>query len=104
MGLSKHIKETLEENYSTIISDVPFTDILLNLRCVKVLSDQEVSRLKKCFDNKETGFEFICILQTRSDKNFFDFCDTLKDSQIENVQNLGLELETKANEKNQIHG
>ena len=104
MGLSEPIKETLHQKNKTIISDVPFKDILVDLRCDEVLSDQEVVRLKKCCNNKETGFEFMNILQTRSDEDFFDFCKILKDSQIKNVKNLGLELEMMAKKSNQAHG
>lgn len=104
MGLTQDILEIIEQNYATINSDIPFKDILIDLRCAHILSDDEVEELQQCRNNKTTGFEFIRILKSRNDKDFFNFCQILQDSQIANVQNLGFELEKEANQKLQAQG
>ena len=104
MDSSHNINHIIEDNYTTIISSVPFKDILIDLRGVHILTTAEVKRLQKCNDNKETGFEILEILKTRSVADFIKFCNILKDNEIRIIQTLGLTLENAARKLKQAHG
>lgn len=104
MDLSGNYNDIIEKKYKAIISKVPFKDILIDLRSDHILTSTEVKRLQKYDDHKQAGFEILEILQSRSGTDFFKFCDILKSSNIENVQNLGIELENAANKKRQNDG
>ena len=104
MGLSNNIENILDQNYKAIVNDVPFLDILVDLRIESVLSDAEVTQLRQCGDNRYAGFEFVKILKSRSDAEFFKFCKVLKDTTIENVQCLGRTLENSAGDRSQAQG
>lgn len=104
MGVSDGIDDIIEQNYAAIISDIPFKDILIVSRGAHILTDKEVDRLYKCDCHEQAGCEYLKILKSRSDSDFFKFCDILKSSEVANVQNLGLILEKAANGKAQAHG
>lgn len=104
MGLSNYIDQVIEQNYSTIVSDVPFKDILVDFKIAHILSSDEVKQLFQYQTHKNAAFGFMEILKSRNDADFFQFCKILKESEIANVQNLGLNLETAAAEKAQAHG
>ncbi|RDD41618.1 Apoptotic protease-activating factor 1 [Trichoplax sp. H2] len=97
MVLSNHIIKVIETEYSLIISDIQLVNFIYDLRSIRLLCDEEVETLKDhCLTNKERIFQFIKILKTRSDDDFFRFCSVLKDNQVRNVQNLGRKLEKEA--------
>ncbi|RDD37805.1 hypothetical protein TrispH2_009745 [Trichoplax sp. H2] len=97
MVVSKYIKEVIVKNYSEIAKDVPIADILYDLRESAILSDEEVSKLRDhCKSDQDCAFEFLKILKSRSDRNFYQFCTILQHSDIENVQDLGKKLERAA--------
>ncbi|EDV19580.1 uncharacterized protein TRIADDRAFT_61948 [Trichoplax adhaerens] len=97
MVLSNHIIKVIEAEYSLIISDIQLVNFIYDLRSIRLLCDEEVETLKDhCLNNKERVFQFIKILKTRSDDDFFRFCSVLKDNQVRNVQNLGRKLEKEA--------
>ena len=104
MGLSGYIKDTIEENNETIITAIPFQNILMRLRSAHILSSDEAKKLRQYNNNEEAGFEFIEILKSKDDKYYFQFCKILKESQIENVQNVGHFLENTAIGKDQYYG
>ena len=104
MGLSDKVNDIIEGNYKAIISDVPFKNILLDLRIECILTDDEVTQLNLCKDPKYAGFEFVKILRSRSDEDFFKFCGILKSSTIKHVQSLGRILENLATDKGQAKG
>lgn len=104
MGLSNYIDEIIEQDYAIIVSEVPFKDILIDLRSTHVLSSGEVNRLRRCQDHKDAGFEFMEILKSRKDQDFFQFCQILENSKIVSVQRLGRKLKAAANEKGKVHG
>ena len=104
MGLSDNIVTITEENYEAITCNIPFKDILIKLRAKHILTDDEVNQLDRCKDHQHAGFEFLKILRSRSDEDFFKFCDVLKSSTINSIQNLGRILENSANDKGQAQG
>ncbi|RDD35935.1 hypothetical protein TrispH2_012017, partial [Trichoplax sp. H2] len=98
MVVSRAIKGVIDQNYSEIIKSVPLVDILYDLRGVQILSNEEVKKLRDdCKTDKERAFEFLTVLESRSDDNFYQFCCLLKESDICNVRKLGKRLEKEAN-------
>ncbi|RDD35813.1 hypothetical protein TrispH2_012049, partial [Trichoplax sp. H2] len=98
MVVSRAIKGVIDQNYLEIIKSVPLVDILYDLRGVQILSNEEVVKLKDdSKTDKERAFEFLKVLESRSDDNFYQFCCLLKESDICNVRELGERLEKEAN-------
>ncbi|RDD35820.1 hypothetical protein TrispH2_012219, partial [Trichoplax sp. H2] len=97
MVVSKCIKEVIVKHYSEIAKDVPIADILYDLRATAILSNEEVSKLRDhCKSDQDRAFKFLKVLESRSDRNFYQFCTILQHSDIKNVQNLGNKLERAA--------
>ena len=103
MGLSRYIDEIIQQYYATIVCDVPFDDILIDLRSAHILSNDEVNRLQQGQNHQDVGFEFLEILKSKNDQDFFRFCNILEDNEIAKVQSLGLNLVIAANKKIQLH-
>ncbi|EDV19574.1 uncharacterized protein TRIADDRAFT_61940 [Trichoplax adhaerens] len=98
MVLSKKIENVIDKEYQLIINDIPLADYLYDLRSIGLISDDEVIKLRDdCKNNKERVFEFLKILKSRSDENFFQFCCILKESQVRHIQDIGKALEIEAN-------
>lgn len=104
MGLSGYIEETIEENHETIISAIPFQNILMRLRSAHILTSDQVKKFRQYHNNEDAAFDCIEILKSMHDGNFFQFCKILKESQIENVRNLGQFLQNTAIEKGKSYG
>ena len=90
MVLSRHIEKLIDKYYPRIISDVPLTEILFDLRADQVLTDEEVYTLKDRYhSHKEKIFQFIVILKSRGDEDFHKFCRILQDYEAEYIRNFG---------------
>ena len=104
MGLSNYIKKVIEQNRKSILSDVPFQDILIHSNSVQILTTDEVKRLKRCDDHKNAGFEYLEILNSRDDNDFYKFCEILKENESKHIQNIGVQLENAAIQKKEAQG
>ncbi|EDV19027.1 uncharacterized protein TRIADDRAFT_62524 [Trichoplax adhaerens] len=89
MVVSRAIKGVIEKNYLEISRSVPLVHILYALRGVQILSNEEVEKLRDdCKTDDERAFEFLKVLESRSDNNFYQFCCLLRESNIRNVRKL----------------
>ncbi|EDV19576.1 uncharacterized protein TRIADDRAFT_61942 [Trichoplax adhaerens] len=107
MVLSKHIIDVIEQEYPIIIGDIPLLDILYNLRSKGIISDEEVDILKvRDLNNKARIYEFLKILKTRRDDDFYEFCSLLKESPVRHISEIGqkLEIQVKNSKKNGFLG
>ena len=96
MVLSENIIKIIDQNEKVILSDVPFKDLLVDFKSAHILTYDEVKLLQKCSSNKETGLEFLEILKKRNNRLFFEFCEILKSSTVESIQEVGKNLQNIA--------
>ncbi|EDV20298.1 uncharacterized protein TRIADDRAFT_61232 [Trichoplax adhaerens] len=97
MVLSQYITDVINKNRRIISNDVPLLDLIYDLNSEMIISDDELVKLRdKCDNNKQRAFEFIQLLKSRNDENFFQFCSILKEAQVQHVQNIGQKLENEA--------
>ncbi|RDD36177.1 hypothetical protein TrispH2_011870 [Trichoplax sp. H2] len=98
MVVTRAIKGIIDQYCSEISTSVPLVDILYDLRFRQILSNEEVKKLRDdCKTDKERAFEFLKVLESRSDDNFYQFCHLLQESDISSVRELGERLEKEAN-------
>ncbi|EDV19153.1 uncharacterized protein TRIADDRAFT_62404 [Trichoplax adhaerens] len=98
MVMSKCLTYVIDKGDQQILSDVPLVDIVHDLQSIGLISDDEANKLKDVrLSNNERILQFIKILKSRRDDNYFQFCCTLKDSQVTNNQNPARKFEIKAN-------
>lgn len=95
--LPKGIIQVIQRNLRIIYNDIPTDDILIDLLENQVITDNEVSKIKKINEDRDKNFELIKILKTRGTRDFFQYCYALKAHETKNVQELGNLLENEAN-------
>ena len=95
--LPKEINIIIQKNLRKILNDIPADDILTELLADGVISEYEVSKIKRIPDDKDKNFELLQILKRRGQSDFYKFCNALKLHETNNVQELGTFLENEAN-------
>ncbi|RDD40856.1 Nephrocystin-3 [Trichoplax sp. H2] len=76
---------------------IPTDEILLKLKAKHILSEREVTDIRRLPHEEQKADRLFNILQNRADGNdFLEFCDVLNNNTIQRVQKLGRQLEVKA--------
>ena len=86
------IQEVIENNRSRLVNDLPVQHLLIDLRNIKVLNDDDVDELDEITPAKKQSDRFVRILASRGDEAFYQFCNLLTRNQATAIQNLGRDL------------
>ncbi|EDV22022.1 uncharacterized protein TRIADDRAFT_59586 [Trichoplax adhaerens] len=93
--ISREARNVFRKYLRRLYKETPSIEIINELVVEKILSSCDAKRLRKIDEESERNFELIDILQKRRDEDIVQFCKILQDCDVQTVQELGKELETK---------
>lgn len=96
MGVSGYINDIIEKYRGRLTVDISVRDLIVDFQAEKILSPEEVEKLLNITTRKLLNNEFLNILATRDDDDYFKFCKVLQRNKATAIKNFGIKLEEEA--------